>query len=138
MHVIEQLVAALRADTAVTAIVGNRIFADNPPQDTIKPSVEIYLISDDQESTIDRCTVEMGVMLVQVNCLGSSRSQAHDLSTKVRRGILHLTSDDQDQKIQDVNISSGSRWDVIRPLDGSDSYTYECQNDYNVPYTFTI
>ena len=138
MHVIEQLVALLRADTDVTNLVGTRIFSDVPPQDTIKPSIEIYNVSDDTEGCVDLCTVTMGVMMVQFNSLGRTRSEAWNISTAIRRAIIHHTSSDSEQAIQDVNISSGSRWEVIRPQDGSDSYTYECQNDYNIPYRFSI
>ena len=138
MHVIEQIVQILRADTAVASVVGDRIYADVPPQDTVKPSVEIYNISDDTESCVDLCTVTCGTMMIQVNSLGRTRQEAWQLSTSIRRAIIHHTSSDSEQAIQDVNISSGSRWEVIRPQDGSDSYTFECQNDYNIPYTFTI
>ena len=138
MHIIEQLVVRLRADSDVTAIVGNRIYADHPTQDTSKPAIEIYNISDDQEQTVDMCTITAGMMVVQVNCIGTTRSQAYDISRAVRRGILHFTSNDSEQSIQDVNVASGSRWDRLRPQDGSDSYGYEYQDDYNIPYTFTL
>lgn len=138
MHPIEQIIALLLADGPVSAIVGGRIFADNPPQDTVKPSIEIYNISDEQFNAIDLCTPTAGVMTIQINHLTATRKSCVDLAAKTRRAILHHTSTDSAYQIQDVNLAGGGRWDAIRPTDGSDSYTYESQNDYYVSYRFEV
>lgn len=118
--------ALLNAATAVTSIVGQRIYLDTRPEDDPLPAIVYALISDVQDGArpVDP---ELATARVQVNCLGVVPDNLVTLREAVR-----VACHNQSGLIGGVEVVA-----CIRDSTGPDSYD-ELVDIYVKPMDFKI
>jgi len=134
MKPVPQIIALLRADPSVTTLVNQRVFADNPPQDDELPIVVLTITSTNARAALDNCHIKLYVARMKVDIVCSSRSQAEDVQEAIEDALVGYTSSDSTHPIQGVVVDSGTTWDLIAPVDGSDERGYWCSQDYQINY----
>ena len=134
MRVIPQVIAHLRADTNITAIVGNNIFADYPPQGVAEPFLVLTILSGQAYGTVSNCSVRAYSARLEVDVLGITRSQTEDLIELVEDSIDGFTSSDATHPIQGITVNDGLDWELLTPKDGSDERRFLCSQDFEIHY----
>jgi len=138
MRIIPQIIAHLRADTDITAQVGNRIFADYPPQGVDEPFIVLTILSGQAYGTVDNCSVRAYSARLEIDVLAETRAQTESIIELVEDSIDGFTSSDSTHPIQGVTVNNGIDWELLVPKDGSDERRFLCSQDYEVHYTRNI
>lgn len=81
------LVARLEAASAVTAIVGQKIYWIQRPQGTELPAVVMRMAGGTEEETIDSDTADFMQTNVTVDCFGRSNLETKTLARAVRNAL---------------------------------------------------
>jgi hypothetical protein len=76
MRPVPQLITLLRADPSVSDLVGQRIYADNPPQDDDLPIVVLAITSTNARAALDNCQIRLYSARLKVDIVCSTRSAA--------------------------------------------------------------
>ena len=134
MRPVPQLIALLRADPTVTDLVGQRIYADNPPQDDDLPIVVLTISSTTTRATLDNCQVKTYSARLKLDIVCSSRSKAEDAQEAIEDALVGYTSADSTHPIQGVTVESGTSWELVAPADGSDERGYWCSQEFFINY----
>lgn len=132
---VPQIIARLRADTNVTDIAGQRIFAEHPPQDDVLPIVVINVenvrgFSDN----VAMCHQKVYVASINVDIICHTRGQSEDLQEAVEDSLIGWVSSDLGYPINGITSDEGASWQLIDPKDGSDERGYWCEQTYSVTY----
>ncbi len=138
MRVIPQVIAHLRADTNITALVGNNIFADYPPQGVVEPFLVLTILSGQAFGTVDNCPVRAYSARLEIDVLGVTRSQTEEIIEAVEDSIDGFTSADSTHPIQGITVNNGLDWELLTPKDGSDERRFLCSQDFEIHYTRNI
>ena len=138
MRVIPQVIAHLRADTNITALVGNNIFADYPPQGVVEPFLVLTILSGQAFGTVDNCPVRAYSARLEIDVLGVTRSQTEEIIEAVEDSIDGFTSTDSTHPIQGITVNNGLDWELLTPKDGSDERRFLCSQDFEIHYTRNI
>ena len=134
MRVIPQVIAHLRADTSITALVGNNIFADYPPQGVTEPFLVLTILSGQAYGTVNNCSVRAYSARLEVDVLGVTRSQTEEIIELVEDSIDGFTSSDATHPIQGITVNDGLDWELLTPKDGSDERRFLCSQDFEIHY----
>lgn len=134
MRPVPQIISLLRSEPSVTAIVNQRIYADNPPQDDDLPFVVMTIENTTARATIDNCQVKLYESRLKIDIVCDSRSSAEDAQEAIEDTIVGYTSNDSTHPIQGITVDSGTSWEIIVPRDGSDQRGYWCTQDYIINY----
>ena len=134
MRIVPQIIAHLRADAAITALVGNNIFADYPPQGVVEPFLVITILSGQAYGTVDNSTVRAYSARLEIDVLGVTRSQTEEIIELTENSIDGFSSSDTTHPIQGITITGGIEWELLTPKDGSDERRFLCSQDYEVHY----
>jgi hypothetical protein len=129
-----QVISALRADPAVQAIVGQRVYADNPPQDDELPFVVISVLTTQLWGTLDYCNVRMYVARLQLDAICKTRGDSEAVMEAIEDLLDGYTSTDAQYPIQGIVVDSGVSWDIVTPIDGSDERGYHSTQDFQLNY----
>ena len=138
MRIIPQIIAHLRADTDIAALVGNRIFADYPPQGVDEPFIVLTILSGQAYGTVNNCPVRAYSARLEIDVLAETRAQTESIIELVEDSIDGFTSSDSTHPIQGVTVNNGIDWELLVPKDGSDERRFLCSQDYEVHYTRNI
>ncbi len=138
MRVIPQVIAHLRADTNITALIGNNIFADYPPQGVVEPFLVLTILSGQAFGTVDNCPVRAYSARLEIDVLGVTRSQTEEIIEAVEDSIDGFTSADSTHPIQGITVNNGLDWELLTPKDGSDERRFLCSQDFEIHYTRNI
>ena len=138
MRVVPQLIAHLRADANLSPLVGNRIYADYPPQGSAEPFIVLTILSGQAYGTVDNCQVRAYSARLEVDVLAETRSQTEELIELVEDSIDGFNSSDSTHPIQGVTLNDGLDWELLTPKDGSDERRFLCSQDYEIHYTRNI
>ena len=134
MRPIPQIITLLRSDPSVTNIVGQRIFADNAPQDDDLPIVVLTISNTNARATIDNCHIKLYSARMKVDIVCSSRSVAEDAQEAIEDALVGYTSSDNTHPIQGITVDSGTSWELLDPADGSDERGYWCSQEFFINY----
>lgn len=130
-----QLIALLKSTTALTDIVGQNIYADNPPQDDDRPIVVLSILSSVAHGTVNNCTVRAYTARLTVEVVTDSRSQSESVIEIIEDTIDgYSNTTDPTHPIEGVTIEGGIDWTLLNPVDGSDQRGYLCGQDYYINY----
>ncbi len=135
MRPVPQLIALLKQHTPLTDIVGQNIYADNPPQDDDRPIVVLSVLNSIAHGTINGCNVRAYTSRLTVETVTDSRSQSEtivELLEDVLDGYSNTT--DPTHPIESVVVDGGIDWAILNPVDGSDQRGYLCSQDFNINY----
>ena len=138
MRTIPQVIAQLKSDAGVTAIVGDKVFADYPPQGIEEPYVIASTTSGIAHGTVSNCVIRAYSSRMEIDSAATSRSQAEQLSEAVEDAIDGFTSlTDTTHPIQGVTLDGGIEWQLLSPNDGSDERLFICSQDFQIHYRRT-
>ncbi len=104
----------LLADPGVAAIVGNKIFPQPAPQDTVAPFITWLLVSADDNNTLDG-PLGLRVSRVQIDCWSDPPEQAGDFT----QSLLAASAVRQAMK-GFTGMQSGLRISSALPVDARD------------------
>lgn len=134
MKPIPQVISMLRSTAEVTDIVGQRIFADNPPQDDDLPIVVLTIPNTNARAALDNCQIRLYAARMRVDIVCATRGQAEDAQEAIEDALVGYTSSDSTHPIGGITVESGTSWQLITPADGSDERGYWCSQDYFINY----
>lgn len=124
----------LLTKTALTAIVGQRIYFDVFPQSVTFPAIMMFRIDTRRDHTIGDCT-RIAHALFEFNCWSSSRSTSDSISHAIRTcGITSYRGTTGDIWFNGIEINSGERHLVEPPTDGNQVHLYGTSFDLMVHY----
>ncbi len=91
----------LLANSAVTALVGNRVFPDQVPEKKSLPAISMFQVSGQPKDLVDG-TVLPRESQWQINCVATTRMTASQLADEVEKA-LHGKSADRLKKLLVTN-----------------------------------
>ena len=138
MRVIPQVIAHLRQDTDLAAIVGDRIYADYPPQGALEPFVVLSILSGQAYGTVNNQPVRAYSARLEVDTLAETRAVTEQVIELVEDSIDGFVSADSTHPIQGITVSDGLDWELLTPKDGSDERRFLCSQDFEIHYTRNI
>ena len=124
----------LRADPAVSAIVGTSIFADYPPQDHPYPLVVLTIPSGVAFGALNNVSVRAYSSRLTVDVAGDSRALTEQLIEAIEDALDGFSSADSTHPIQGVTVNEAFTWELLTPKDGSDERAFVCSQDYLIDY----
>ncbi len=138
MRVIPQVIAHLRADTDLAAIVGDRIFADYPPQGAVEPFVVLTILSGQAYGTVNNQPVRAYSARLEIDVLAETRAVTEQVIELAEDSIDGFVSTDSTHPIQGITVNDGLDWQLLTPKDGSDERRFLCSQDFEIHYTRNI
>jgi len=126
----------LLAQSAITDIVGQRIYADALPQNATLPAIEMSVISDVPEMQLSDIT-GITKARIQLNTVATRRSVARSVSAAIRTcGVAAIKGTYTSVSIRGVAIAE--TFDTpIYATDGTDDHRYASAVDLLVDYSET-
>lgn len=120
--------------TSVTAIVSQRMYPDALVQNATLPAIVYYKISTQREHELSNITT-LAHARFQVDCYGTSRESANDLSHAIRKsGICAFQGTSAGIYICGTEIDSGDSYINEPPIDGNQEHRYITSFDFLVHY----
>lgn len=108
MELNESLYSYLTSVTALTALVGDRIYPDRAGEKTQKPYLTYELVSEGEVDTLTQPdTVLIGPTILQFDVWANSRSSARDVAKQLRKAFKNLKG--QIGGPEGITLSSTSR-----------------------------
>lgn len=124
--------------TAVSAIVGQRMYADNLLQTSTIPAIVFTKISTERDHEITNVT-RSGHVRIQMDCYAASRDGANDLAHAIRNtGICAFSGTVSGIYLGCTTIDSGDSYGTDTPTDGNQVYRYITSFDFKVHYWESI
>ncbi len=119
----QAVTSLLLTDSAIVAMVGERVYPVGLPQDCPKPALTIVKAGGAEPRTLQRSTAYRSAR-IRVSCWAESESEAEDLVAAVRARLV-----DYRWTVGTVRISHLACDNEIdmgqNPAAGTDSYTYQ-------------
>jgi len=134
LRVVPQLIAALRNNAEVQAVVGNNIYADYPPQGVDPPFLVLSNPSGQAFGTVSNCQVKAYSARITVDIVCDTRASTEIGIEAIEDLLDGFSSEVQDFPISGTTLDGGISWDVLTPKDGSDERAFICSQDYQVHY----
>lgn len=131
---IPQIIAAIKADADITAVVGDKVFADYPPQGIDHPFVILTIPSGTAHGTVDNCGVRAYSARLEVDVLCETRAKTEAVIESMEDLLDGFASTDSTHPIQGITVDGGLEWELLTPKDGSDERIYICSQDYEIHY----
>ncbi len=127
----------LLTKTAITDLVGQRIYTDILPQSATLPAITMSKISTRHEHQLS----DFGGLAhtrLQFECFAATRATANSIAEAIRScGIITQKGTLTSVDIRGVRVEDGQRNYVDYPTDGSDEHRYVTTLDLVFDYTET-
>ena len=133
-RIIPQVIAALRADPVVSGLVGDKVFADYPPQGVDHSFIIVTIPSGMAHGTISNCQVRAYSARLSVDVVCDTRAITEACIEAVEDILDGFLSIDSEYPVQGTTLDGGISWDLLTPKDGSDERSFICSQDYQVHY----
>ncbi len=138
MRIIPQLIAVLKANSAVTtALTNSRIYADYAPQDIDKPFILLSVPSSSAFGMVNNCSSRAYSARLTIDVICDTRAQTEEVIEAIEECLDGYSASDPTHPIGGVSVSTGISWEVLTPMDGSDERAFVCSQDYLVDYVRT-
>ncbi len=134
MRVAPQIIAALKGDPDVAAVVGTQVYADYPPQGVEHPFLVVTIPSATAHGTLSNCQVRVYSARVTIDIICDTRAKTEVGIEAVEDLLDGFTSGDANYPIQGATLDGGIGWQLLTPKDGSDERAFICSQDYQVHY----
>lgn len=135
------IIHRLKADAAVGAVIGDRIYADPAPQGTTAPFVTMQTISNPGEDDLGG-PVALGSTLIQFDCIGMTPDSAKAAANAINTNLLSIDSDSIGDTGVQVAVSrayrNDRRDDTAGPSDGSDRVVHRTSLDFEFWHAETV
>lgn len=127
----------LLSKTAITALVGQRIYTDLLPQDSILPAVSFSKLSTRHEHTLSGFA-GIAHCRLQFDCFASTRVAANEIAEAIRAsGIVGTKGVTYGVNIRGARVEEGQRNEIEYAKDDSDDHRYVTSLDLEVDYSET-
>jgi hypothetical protein len=126
------IIARLKADATVTALVAQRIYHLEAPPDTVLPYIVTGLDDDDPEH-IGIGIVGLSAVLLEVYCYSGTNSEVRAIMEAVRLSLDQQTFTLAGETIEQI-VRQGQSFDVIPPATGERRGTREGNVTFTVWY----
>jgi len=114
----------LRSQSRVYALIGNRIFPDSPPQNTILPYIVYTRISGNRWRVL-RSAINVAQARIQLDCFGATSKEAKSLGCVIQDVIETFFRGEMDEIFVQSIYVSDIRDDSFKPIDASDRMEYK-------------
>ena len=134
MTPIELLRSQLINTPAVTAIAGQRVYADIAPQGAEFP----FVILTTEDGTTAECLSEPSAFyqdLVVLDVYSRERLESLELWKECARSMAHHKADSSATVLESCNQQSSISWAVYSLDDASDELVYQCSQNWQVNYS---
>lgn len=134
---VPQIITHLKTKTAITDLVDDRIYADNPPQDTAYPFILLTNESGSAWGSVNNHQVKAYVMRLNVMMVSeNNRGQSEVLQELVEDSIIEYKSatTDATHPIAGTTVDGSFDWGSTARKDGTDSHDYWCEQNFLVHY----
>lgn len=120
--------------SAVTDVIGQRMYLDVLKQKATLPAATIYKTSEEHDHLISRRSGFVKTRL-KIECFSLSRLTSNALAEAIyKSGIDELKGTSSGVNIRGVVIDDGQRNYTIQDADGGDDHIYVTQFDISVSY----
>ena len=123
----------IAADVTVQSLVGNRITIDFVPEDSQKPALMLYTVSETSEDCLSGF-IGFENARIRVEAYGESRKQADDAHSAARNAINGIRGVYSGTWIKGVAQSTGRAYLVDKPNDGTDRWQFRTIQSFEVTY----
>ena len=132
--VLDSVRTYLLTKTAVTDLIGQRLYIEPLPQAVTLPAAFMEIISGEDAHLIsDRAGYVEEI--VSFECHAARLSGANDIGNAIRRcGVTTVKGVTNGLNIRAISVESGRRNWRIEALDASDDHRYACGFDLKVSY----
>lgn len=124
--------------TAISDLVGSRVYPDALPQDSALPAIVYHQILEDFETFVSGDLAQLSRAVLQIEAHADTRLVANSLARLIRDpavGIIGYRGAWGDATIDTVEIwSGGVRYDTTPPAPGTDSRIYIAATDLKITY----
>ena len=134
MEPIPQVIQQLKADANVTAVVGQNIFADNPPQNNGLPIVVLAIGNTEVFGTVQLCNLKLYSADMTVDIICKTRRASEEAQFAIEDSIIGYSSNDPEFVIESIVHSTGTSWQVLEAIDGSDERGYWCSQTFTINF----
>jgi len=134
MRPVPQIIAMLRADANVTAEIGDKIFADYPPQGMEYPLVVLSVTSGVAFGCVDNGNIRAYSSRLAVEVASNTRAQAEAIIEAIEDALDGFATADSTHPIGGVTVNEAFSWELLTPKDGSDERAFVCSQDYLIDY----
>ncbi len=134
MRPVPQIIEKLKATVELTSIVGNSIFADNPPQDNGLPVVVLAIGNTQVFGTVSNCNLKLYTSDLTVDIICNNRRDSESVQFAIEDSIIGFTSSDAEFPIEGVIHSTGTSWQLLEAIDGSDERGYWCSQTFTINF----
>jgi len=134
MRPVPQIIAMLRADANVTAEIGDKIFADYPPQGIEYPLVVLSVTSGVAFGCVDNGNIRAYSSRLAVEVASNTRAQAETIIEAIEDALDGFATADSTHPIGGVTVNEAFSWELLTPKDGSDERAFVCSQDYLIDY----
>ena len=134
MRPVPQIIAMLRADANVTAEIGDKIFADYPPQGVEYPLVVLSVTSGVAFGCVDNGNIRAYSSRLAVEVASNTRAQAEAIIEAIEDALDGFATADSTHPIGGVTVNEAFSWELLTPKDGSDERAFVCSQDYLIDY----
>ena len=128
------MVALLKSDAEISALVGDRVISDVLPQGFAMPAVVLWINSGRAHDALSGGALGMDQPVFRIECYGRSRVDAADLRLKIRNFITGYFGTISDVFIQGIAQENGTRDRTDRVRTGTDEYRFAAYQDFRVSY----
>lgn len=127
----------LLTKTAITDLVGQRIYADDLPQSATMPAITTQRISTRHDHQLSDFA-GLAHARVQYACFAATRQTANAIAEAIRScGIITQKGTLNSVDIRGVRLVDGPTEYTESPTDGSDEHRYVTALDFEFDYTET-
>lgn len=123
----------LLADTAIAAVVGDRVFEQVLPQGTAVPSIRIWIVDGKSQEHLEGGS-GLAMDRVQVDCYASTPPAADSLSTLVRLRLQGHIGAMADTYVDGIVHLAGPRHGQDQPTKGSDQWRFITSRDFEIAH----
>ncbi len=134
MRPVPQIIQAIKNVSGITDVVGDKVFADYPPQGVDHPFVILTIPSGTAHGTVSNCKVRAYSARLTVDVLCETRAQTETVIELLEDLLDGFTSSDANHPIQGTTVDGALEWDLLTPKDGSDERVFICSQDFQIHY----
>ena len=128
----------LLSKTAITDLIGQRIYADILPQNATLPAVAYSKISTRHDYTLSRFA-GLAHCRIQFDCFATTRASANEIAEAIRAsGIVGTKGETYGVNIRGARVEEGQRNEIEYSRENSDDHRYVTSLDLEIDYSETI
>lgn len=120
--------------SAITDLIGSRIYADNVPQNATLPAVAFSKIATRHDYTLSNFA-GMAHCRLQFDCYATTRAVANEIAELLRTsGIVGTKGMTFGCNIRGARVESGQRNEIDYSREDSDDHRYVTSLDFEIDY----